>query len=159
MPQSKEEKAAYQKKYLAENKEKRAATRKKYYAANKEKIAAHNKEYRAENKERIAGWKREWSRKNPEKSSTSTHTRRALKKGNGTFRITQKFMRNLYNSPCVSCGASERIEADHIIPISKGGRHSEGNLHSLCRSCNSSKHTKLWIEFIAEKKGSKKNMV
>lgn len=42
-------------------------------------------------------------------------------------------------SKCVHCGAIEQLEVDHIIPLSKGGRHDEDNLQILCRSCNSKK--------------------
>ena len=164
MAKSKEEQAAYQKEWYAKNKESDLAKSKLYRAANKEKLDAKRKIYRAENKEMIAATTKRWCeknpdyqmlryRENPEKVSNHLHRRRAKKEGNGIFVVPEKFMKKLYNSPCVSCGASERIEADHIIPISKGGRHSEGNLQPLCKSCNISKHTKLWIEFIAQKKG------
>jgi 5-methylcytosine-specific restriction endonuclease McrA len=178
--ENKEKIAAQNKEYYAENKEVIAASNKKYRAENKEKIAAKDKKWYLENKERInikrkKGYEKnkekellvckEWrdnhpdyqlsyQRANKDKMAEYSNRRRASKVGNGVFTIAQKFMRNLYNSPCVSCGASENITADHIIPIIKGGRHSEGNLQPLCGSCNSSKNSKLQIEFIAEKKGS-----
>ena len=37
---------------------------------------------------------------------------------------------------CVYCGATENLEVDHIIPLSKGGRHDEDNFQILCKSCN-----------------------
>ena len=127
-------------------------TRSSYYLENREKIVTLQKEYRTENKEKLADYNREWSRKNKDKASIKSHTRRAKKQGNGIFVVAEKFMKNLYSSACVSCGTSEEIEADHIIPITKGGRHSEGNLQPLCRSCNSSKGSKLHIEFVVKKR-------
>lgn len=40
---------------------------------------------------------------------------------------------------CTHCGASERLEVDHIVPVSKGGKTEISNLQPLCRSCNASK--------------------
>jgi len=37
---------------------------------------------------------------------------------------------------CEWCGA-EATEADHIVPLSKGGTHSFDNLRALCKSCHS----------------------
>lgn len=47
------------------------------------------------------------------------------------------------NHQCVSCGAKERLEIDHKIPVTKGGTNELDNLQVLCRSCNSSKGNKL----------------
>jgi hypothetical protein len=37
---------------------------------------------------------------------------------------------------CRRCRSRDHIEYDHIIPWSKGGRHSIDNLQLLCRTCN-----------------------
>lgn len=46
---------------------------------------------------------------------------------------------------CAQCGSElegRDWTIDHIIPVSKGGDHSIGNLQSMCRSCNGSKQDK-----------------
>lgn len=46
---------------------------------------------------------------------------------------------------CAKCGSGEDPTIDHIHPQSLGGDHSEGNLQTLCRSCNSRKGARvLW---------------
>ena len=146
---------AYDKKYTEKNKEKRRATSKKWAVENPEKHKANLKKHRNNNPD----YQLNYQRANRDKMADNASRRRAQKKGNGVFTITKKFMRNLYNSPCLFCGASEEIEADHLIPIVKGGRHSEGNLQPLCKACNNEKRAKLWIEFLAEKKGSQRKYV
>ena len=123
------------------------AYKKEWYAKNKKKISEDGRKYYAANQQKLKDKTKLWSLENPEKIRIQKHKRRVAEKGGGIFTITAKFMNRLYSSDCRFCGGSENITADHIIPISKGGRHSEGNLQPLCKSCNSSKHTKLWIEF------------
>jgi 5-methylcytosine-specific restriction endonuclease McrA len=37
---------------------------------------------------------------------------------------------------CVQCGDNSYLEFDHIIPFSKGGASTVGNVQLLCRRCN-----------------------
>ena len=44
---------------------------------------------------------------------------------------------------CVRCGGQEKLEFDHIIPISKGGNNTERNIQLLCEGCNREKSDKI----------------
>lgn len=40
---------------------------------------------------------------------------------------------------CVKCGSREKLEYDHIVPLSKGGSNTARNIELLCESCNRKK--------------------
>lgn len=40
---------------------------------------------------------------------------------------------------CIQCSSVKNLEIDHIIPLSRGGRHDEDNMQTLCRPCNRKK--------------------
>lgn len=44
---------------------------------------------------------------------------------------------------CKQCGATEHLCIDHVVPVSRGGDSSSGNLQVLCFSCNTKKGNKL----------------
>ena len=44
---------------------------------------------------------------------------------------------------CRECGSKEYLEYDHILPFSKGGSSSAGNIQLLCENCNRSKYNKI----------------
>jgi 5-methylcytosine-specific restriction endonuclease McrA len=51
------------------------------------------------------------------------------------------------NFSCVYCGSSERLECDHVVPISRGGSNDQANLACACFNCNRSKGAKLVEEW------------
>lgn len=44
---------------------------------------------------------------------------------------------------CIECGSNEKLEFDHIIPISKGGANTYRNIQLLCEPCNRRKSAKI----------------
>lgn len=55
----------------------------------------------------------------------------------------------MHHYVCFWCGfPSNRLEQDHIIPLSRGGPHTASNIVPACRSCNASKNDKMPWEWI-----------
>jgi 5-methylcytosine-specific restriction endonuclease McrA len=40
---------------------------------------------------------------------------------------------------CLSCGSTENLSADHILPLSLGGANTIENIQPLCCGCNNAK--------------------
>jgi 5-methylcytosine-specific restriction endonuclease McrA len=108
-----------------------------------------SRQWRSENKEEFQTLVRTWQMENPEKVADATRRRNQRMVNNGIFKISKRDIARIYRSDCFFCGSKDSLTLDHIIPIARGGRHSIGNLIGLCRSCNSKKGKKMWIEFTA----------
>jgi len=104
--------------------------------------------------EKMVAAQKAYRLKNPEAKRISEQKRRANKLGNGVFKISQKEILNIIRSSCVACGSYDKITMDHIIPLSRGGRHSIGNLQPLCFSCNASKSNRFMTEWALSKGGN-----
>jgi hypothetical protein len=48
---------------------------------------------------------------------------------------------------CTYCGATNQLEGDHIVPLSRGGSNALTNLATACRPCNLSKGWKTFAEW------------
>jgi len=59
-----------------------------------------------------------------------------------------KWLTETAEEPCNLCGDDYAGEIDHIIPLSRGGKHEISNLRRLCKECNISKWDFLDSEFI-----------
>lgn len=48
-----------------------------------------------------------------------------------------------HNHRCAYCGKQTILTMDHVIPVSKGGKHVKENIVPACLSCNARKNNKL----------------
>ena len=48
---------------------------------------------------------------------------------------------------CANCGSRKHIQADHVVPLVRGGAHCGLNCQPLCRKCNGAKGAKTQQEF------------
>ena len=137
----------YQKNHYQENKEQILARMKRRRIAHPEFHRTASKHYAEKNKEKIAKMNSDWVRNNPEKNRTKRARRRASELAAKGYVVTPKEMGELYRRNCIYCGSMEKIEIDHVIPLSRGGNHSIGNLVPSCQYCNRSKGSKTIMEW------------
>ena len=134
------------------NREKSVAQARKWNVENRERYNANMKSWRERNKEKVAEQNRKQREKNPEARKVNDHKRRALKLENGVFEMSKRDWNRLvarYDYCCAYCREHKDLTMDHVIPLSRGGRHSIGNIVPACRSCNSKKHSKFIVEWKA----------
>lgn len=124
-----------------------SARYRKYYELNATKLKEKSRNYRQENKEVINERLKKWRKNNSAKIRDHKHKRRALIKTNGFYYVSSSEIDKLLTNSCFYCGAKSKVELDHVIPISKGGTHSIGNLVAACISCNRSKGAKTIMEW------------
>lgn len=115
--------------------------------ANPEAYRAAVRRYKAANRAELNERQRE-ARRNPEykvRRRDESHRRRA-RQGVSSPEL-RRLVAELVSEPCRYCGSAGPIEIDHIVPLSRGGKHEPENLAPACRSCNRSKGAKLLSEW------------
>jgi 5-methylcytosine-specific restriction endonuclease McrA len=129
------------------NSERRKIITNNYVLRNPEKRRETNKLNHLKNRNKRLIQTKEWRLANMDKARSYVLKRRGLIKSTAK-QISIKEINKLYSSSCKYCGSNDKIEIDHIVPLSKGGRHSIGNLAPACRKCNASKGDKFLIEWL-----------
>jgi 5-methylcytosine-specific restriction endonuclease McrA len=99
-----------------------------YASANTEKVAQARKAYLATPQGRT-------------NKKVAHQRRRAIKRNaDGNHTATEWLaMLDWFGNVCLKCGKADEITEDHVIPLTKGGSNSIGNIQPLCRFCNVSK--------------------
>lgn len=129
-----------------DNRDRYLALKKARYNSNKEKHNEGVRRWQKENPKKMAAIYARYTQNHKEKIYLKNHRRRIKVKSN-TLVVLDKEIKRLYSSNCIHCGTTENITMDHLIPVSRGGRHSIGNLVPMCRSCNSRKGKRLYAEW------------
>ena len=66
------------------------------------------------------------------------------------LRLSQWWKRRLAKGVCHYCGrnvAPKELTMDHIVPISRGGKTTKGNVVTSCKECNTAKRQLLPMEW------------
>jgi 5-methylcytosine-specific restriction endonuclease McrA len=124
--------------------EQRRAQKREYQKANPELISERSRRYRESHPERL----KVFYANNPGYATVQSSKRRAHKKQAGGSYTLEEWneLKARYSYACLSCGRCEpeiKLEADHVIPLTKDGSNNLDNIQPLCRSCNSRKHNKI----------------
>lgn len=77
------------------------------------------------------------------KGKNQRRIRAHLKTGRKALRVEDwRKLLDIFLHRCAYCGRSDvRLTQDHILPLSKGGKHILANIAPACQSCNSIKGT------------------
>lgn len=125
------------------------AKSKAYYEANKDKLKA----YRVANKDKEQARHKAYREANKDKVRLWSSKRRALKKKATVEKVPSDYFETMWkhqNGRCWWCSGKlkrDDTDMDHIIPLSRGGKHSKKNLCLAHLRCNRSKGTKLPQEY------------
>lgn len=102
------------------------------------------------NRDRALENSRRWARDNGDLKTLYVGKRRAREAVAVPRGDWRRFLAGRAGS-CAYCGRSDvRLTADHVVPLSRGGRHEPANLVWACRSCNSRKSAKDELQYRAE---------
>ena len=86
----------------------------------------------------------------PEQSIISDEQVRREKEKARRLRQSSWWARRIQRGICHYCGGEvgrDALTMDHIVPLSRGGRSSKGNLVPACKTCNNKKKYLLPIEW------------
>jgi 5-methylcytosine-specific restriction endonuclease McrA len=147
-PEYKAKRMAEQRAAYAKNREQRKSKVRARYAEKREEILAGQRQRYAEDAEYRAKFRERYEvayAKNRESYFERARRRRVQKHENGPvekFTADDVFARSL--GLCGICGAAvtSDFHIDHIIPISRGGTHTLGNVQLAHPKCNLSKGAK-----------------
>jgi 5-methylcytosine-specific restriction endonuclease McrA len=111
-------------------------------------IRKHQREYIASTpkiRKRRNAYTAQWKRENPEKCRASENKRRTSKSNAGGFFTAEEWFTLCFSVgfKCLCCKEVKPLEADHVVPVSKGGPSWLWNIQPLCKPCNSSKGDKI----------------
>lgn len=96
-------------------------------------------------------YSRKWRQENPHRRRTQHEKRVELMLSNPGFvpfgRAEWTKIKNRQRGRCFYCDTPCELTMDHVVPLSRGGRHALANIVGACHSCNASKNSSLLIEW------------
>lgn len=142
----------YNKRYRETNRDSIRAYKKKWKKANRDLVAAQKERYLATDSGRAKQYATmtRWRSRNPDAVAKYTHKRKATKASVPSDDWTRSEVYKAAGGRCHYCKADisiAQMDADHYIPLAKGGTNLRENIVCSCKSCNRSKRDKLPSEW------------
>ena len=107
----------------------------------KEDKKRNDEKWRAANYDKMKLVDSEWHKNNRDRhTATSNKYKEFLSKAEGSYTEEEWIaLCSEYGNRCLCCREIKPLEADHVVPVSKGGTNWITNIQPLCHSCNTSK--------------------
>ena len=128
------------------------------YLKNPEYYIQKSQKWIERNKQQKKITDKQYQLNNPEIYRLSKQRYKARKLKNGVYEISKKEWAKIYASPCIYCGSKINIQADHVVPVARGGTHGIGNLVAACQPCNGSKRERTITEWKKAKRKAAGNL-
>lgn len=130
-----------------------------YRASKRDELNASSRARRAANPGSSTKYVKKWRAENPvrakELSDRYVNVRRARLTGAETEPVSYGVIRSQYRTCYLCCQPlTGKVEMDHVIPLSKGGKHSVDNLLPTHGTCNNWKSNRLPSELYDERNES-----
>lgn len=140
--------ADYNKQWRAEHADTYLEYHAKYRRENRDVVRQRYNEWAARNPD----YARLWVEANRERARETVRRRRARLRLVAAFAIAERDIRRMLvrqGGRCAYCQAElgESYHVDHVVPVSRGGSNSIGNLAAACPPCNVSKSNWLLSEW------------
>jgi 5-methylcytosine-specific restriction endonuclease McrA len=144
------QKLEYGRRQYAENPEKQREATRRWREKNPGHSVEKAREWNVANRERYNANMKAWRANNKDKVAQANRNTKALRRKAERCVVTAKDWSRLidrHRGCCAYCGVKEKLTVEHVVPISRGGRHSIGNLLPVCMTCNVTKNSRLLIEW------------
>ena len=155
------EKPDARRQYYWRNKSKENERSRQYSKKHKSRISESGKEYRRKNAERLRAATAAWRATHPQYGAAHREANRGryrayvqnrmnLQRGGKISNDLAERLYELQKGKCACCGIDldDDFSIDHIIPLSKGGKHEDANIQLLKLKCNLRKGSQLPHEYM-----------
>ena len=146
-----EDQRRYAREWLKRNPQKARDAVRRWRIAHPDEHAAKNRLYYARHSEERIAHTALYHREHPEVVRAKWQNYRARKQdAEGSFTAAEWLaLVAKYEGRCAYCGEAGPLEADHRIPLARGGSNRIENILPACRRCNARKHLLTEAEFRA----------
>ena len=121
----------------------------RWRANNPEERSARDRAYKERHRDQVNEGYRRYARNHRDQRLANSRRRRARVSGaGGNFTLAEwRGLLDRYEHRCAYCGVDAPLQADHRVPLCRGGMHDVENILPACGRCNRRKSTMSEVEF------------